>query len=158
MIPQAMIDAGNAGSTIREIAEHGAQRAKVIGAENVFSFAIGNPSVPAPACVQETIERLLHTMDPSVLHAYTAAPGLESVRQKIADYLQASFGVGYGSSRYRGPYGGFSSSGVGVGVGLNFSGPSQTSTTLEVFMGRGEPPDRAEAYDAREVQRYLRGG
>jgi len=95
MIPQAMIDAGNAGSTIREIAEHGAQRAKVIGAENVFSFAIGNPSVPAPACVQETIERLLHTMDPSVLHAYTAAPGLESVRQKIADYLQASFGVGY---------------------------------------------------------------
>ena len=95
MIPQAMIDAGNAGSTIREIAEHGAQRARVIGPENVFSFAIGNPSVPAPACVQETIERLLRTMDPAVLHAYAPAPGLESVRQKIADYLKSSFGVPY---------------------------------------------------------------
>jgi aspartate aminotransferase len=95
MIPQAMIDAGNAGSTIREIAEHGAQRAKVIGPENVFSFAIGNPSVPAPACVQETIERLLRTVDPAVLHAYAPAPGLESVRQKIADYLKSSFGVPY---------------------------------------------------------------
>lgn len=79
-------------------------------------------------------------------------------RQDSAGGFRPSFGVGYGSSRYRSPYGGFSSSGVGVGVGLNFSGPSATSTTLEVFMGRGEPPDRAEAYDAREVQRHLRGG
>ena len=45
---------------------------------------------------------------------------------------------------------------VGVGVGLNFSGPSPTSTTLEVVMGNGETPDRPNAYDARGVQDSLR--
>ena len=43
-----------------------------------------------------------------------------------------------------------------VGVGLNFQGPSATSTTLEILMGRGETPGRAEAYDARGVQQSLR--
>ena len=95
MIPKAMIDAGNAGSTIREIAEHGARREREIGAENVFSFAIGNPSAEPPACVRETIERLLREMDPAELHAYTPAPGLEPVRAAVAEYLQRTFGVAF---------------------------------------------------------------
>ena len=59
-----------------------------------------------------------------------------------------SVSIGGGSSRY----GGYSASGVGVGVGLNFSGPQPTSTTLEVVLGRGQKPDRPNAYDARAVQ------
>ena len=70
--------------------------------------------------------------------------------------VRPSLSVGGGSSRYNGRYGGFSSSGVGVGVGLNFSGPSPTSTVLEVRLGRGQRPERAEAYDARDVVRNLR--
>lgn len=62
--------------------------------------------------------------------------------------VRPSVSIGGGSSRY----GGYSASGVGVGVGLNFSGPQPTSTTLEVVLGRGQKPDRPNAYDARSVQ------
>lgn len=77
-------------------------------------------------------------------------------RPDSAGGFRPSLGVGYGGGSYRGPYGRYSSSGVGVGVGLNFQGPSATSTTLEILMGRGETPGRAEAYDARGVQQSLR--
>ncbi|TFW10844.1 hypothetical protein EGY25_14100 [Brevundimonas intermedia] len=62
--------------------------------------------------------------------------------------VRPSVSIGGGSSRY----GGYSASGVGVGVGLNFSGPQPTSTTLEVVLGRGQKPDRPNAYDGRSVQ------
>lgn len=75
-------------------------------------------------------------------------------RPDSAGGVRPSVGVGYGSSNY----GGWRSSGTSVGVGLNFSGPSPTSTTLEVRLGRGQRPDRPEAYDAREIQRSLRPG
>ena len=73
-------------------------------------------------------------------------------RPDSAGGVRPSVGIGASSGRY----GGFSTSGVGVGVGLNFSGPSPTSTVLEVRLGRGARPDRAEVYDAREVQASLR--
>lgn len=73
-------------------------------------------------------------------------------RPDSAGGLRPSVGVGYGSGRYSGRYGSYSSSGVGVGVGLNFSGPSPTSTTLEVIMGDGPRPDRPNAYDAAGVR------
>jgi hypothetical protein len=44
-----------------------------------------------------------------------------------------------------------------VGIGLNLSGPSPTSTVLEVRLFRGPAPDRGEAYDAREVRANLSG-
>ena len=73
-------------------------------------------------------------------------------RPDSAGGFRPSVSVGAGSGRY----GGWSTSGVGVGVGLNFSGPQPTSTTLEILMGRGQRPDRPEAYDARGVQESLR--
>lgn len=77
-------------------------------------------------------------------------------RPDSAGGVRPSLSVGGGSSRYSGRHGGFSTSGVGVGVGLNFSGPSPTSTVLEIRLGRGQRPERAEAYDAREVVSNLR--
>ena len=72
-------------------------------------------------------------------------------RPDSAGGVRPSVGVGYGSSRY----GGYRSSGVGVGLGLNISGPSATSTTLEVVMGNGQTPDRPNAYDASSVRESL---
>mgnify|MGYP003576602396 CR=1 FL=1 len=66
--------------------------------------------------------------------------------------VRPSVSIGGGSSRY----GGYSASGVGVGLGLDPSGPQPTSTTLEVVLGRGQKPDRPNAYDARQVQDSLR--
>lgn len=74
-------------------------------------------------------------------------------RPDSAGGVRPSVSIGAGSSRY-GPY---RSSGVGVGVGLNFSGPSPTATALEIVMGRGDKPDRANAYDARSVRDSLSG-
>ncbi|MBU1348054.1 MAG: hypothetical protein KKA16_14025 [Alphaproteobacteria bacterium] len=77
-------------------------------------------------------------------------------RPDSAGGVRQSVSVGYGGSSGRyGRYGGYSSSGVGVGVGLNFSGPSPTSTVLEIRLGRGERPDRGEAYDALDVRNSL---
>jgi hypothetical protein len=79
-------------------------------------------------------------------------------RPDSAGGVRPSVSLGYGSNSGR--YGGYRSSGssVGVGVGLNFSGPSPTSTVLEVRLLRGPVPDRAEAYDAREVRAALSAG
>jgi hypothetical protein len=78
-------------------------------------------------------------------------------RPDSAGGFRPSLSVGYGSSSGR--YGGYrySGSSTGIGVGLNFSGPSPTSTVLEVRLGRGVVPDRGETYDAREVRGALSG-
>ena len=68
-------------------------------------------------------------------------------RADSAGGLTPNVSIGAGSSRY----GGYRSSGVGVGLGLNLSGPSVTSTTLEIVMGRGAKPQHPEAYSARGV-------
>lgn len=73
-------------------------------------------------------------------------------RPDSAGGVRPNVSIGAGSSRY----GGWSSSGVGVGLGFDLSGPQPTSTTLEVVMGRGQRPDRPEAYDARGVQDAIR--
>ncbi len=90
---QTMQKLGEERSVIREIFEYGAKRKEEIGAENVFDFSIGNPSVPAPECVREEIARLLKEIPAQALHGYTSAPGAPEVRAAVADYLQKSFGV-----------------------------------------------------------------
>ncbi len=76
-------------------------------------------------------------------------------RPDSAGGVRPSVSIGAGSGRYSGRRGSFSTSGVGVGVGFDLSGPSPTSTTLEVVMGNGPRPDRPNAYDARGVRDSL---
>ena len=95
MISKQMVAWGESGSSIREIAAYGERRAAEIGPENVYNFAIGNPSIDPPDCVQETVERLLRTVPPTQLHAYAPAPGMASVREKVAAYLTDTFGEAY---------------------------------------------------------------
>ena len=61
MINEKMYKLGSKRSVIREIFEYAKKRGGEIGAENVFDFSIGNPSVPAPACVEEAILRIRRT-------------------------------------------------------------------------------------------------
>ena len=72
-------------------------------------------------------------------------------RPDSAGGIRPSLSIGGGSSSY----GRYRSSGVGVGLGLDLSGPQPTSTVLEIRLGRGQKPDRPEAYDAREVRDAL---
>ena len=93
MYNQTTYQLGSKRSTIREIFEYAKKRSGEIGEENVFDFSIGNPSVPAPAIVNETIERLVKEMPSTELHGYTSAQGDKVVRDKIAANFTARFGV-----------------------------------------------------------------
>ena len=84
---------GSKRSTIREIFEYAKKRSAEIGAENVFDFSIGNPSVPAPDAVNETIARLVREMPSVELHGYTSAQGDKKVRDAIAANYTRRFGV-----------------------------------------------------------------
>ncbi|MBD9245043.1 MAG: pyridoxal phosphate-dependent aminotransferase [Coriobacteriaceae bacterium] len=83
-------------SSIREIAAYGSARKAEIGAENVFDFSLGNPSIPAPESVRASIERSL-TLPPTQLHGYTPAPGLPAAREAVAASLNRRFGTSYGA-------------------------------------------------------------
>ena len=75
MINETMYARGAESSIIREIFSYGLERKAQIGAENVFDFSLGNPSVPAPAAVAESIKKALG-LPSDQLHGYTPAPGL----------------------------------------------------------------------------------
>ncbi len=84
---------GSKRSTIREIFEYAKTRSAEIGKENVFDFSIGNPSVPAPACVHATIKELMVNTPSVELHGYTSAQGGKDVRDTIAANFTRRFGV-----------------------------------------------------------------
>ena len=94
MISEKMKALGVKKSVIREIFEYAKHRKAEIGAENVFDYSIGNPSVPSPDIVKETLTSLLTEKDPAILHGYTSAQGDLGVRKSIADYLNATYAAG----------------------------------------------------------------
>ena len=77
MINETMYGLGSAPSAIRELFAYGLARKQEIGADKVFDFSLGNPSIPAPDCVANAI-RQLADMPAAELHAYSPAQGLES--------------------------------------------------------------------------------
>lgn len=82
---------GTNPSMIRELFEYGqAQKAK-LGEEAIFDFSIGNPSVPAPTIVNDTLIRLIQEKDSTLLHGYTSAPGDRKAREAIAMDLQKTY-------------------------------------------------------------------
>ena len=99
MVSEKMLALGESRSVIRDISEFGDARRQEIGAENVFDFSIGNPSVPAPGRVGETLRRLLDSVDSITLHSYTPAPGLMKARMAAArqESLRAGFDIPAGS-------------------------------------------------------------
>lgn len=90
---EKMIELGKNRSVIRELFEYGKKRKALIGAENVFDFSIGNPSVPTPKAVTDAMERLIRETEPVALHGYTSAQGDLRVRKSIADSIEKRFGV-----------------------------------------------------------------
>lgn len=80
-------------SVIRKMNSQGNAIAEKIGAENVFDFSIGNPSVPAPENLNAVFEELLTGMDSVLLHGYSESHGILEVRTQIAASLQKRFGT-----------------------------------------------------------------
>ena len=97
---EEMTALGTQRSVIRELFEYGKRKAAEIGPENVFDFSIGNPSVPAPASVNETAIKILTEMDPVLLHGYTSAQGDASVRSMLADSVNRRFHTTYAAENF----------------------------------------------------------
>lgn len=96
MLNERMVALGTQRSVIRELFEFGKMRAAEVGAENIFDFSIGNPSVPSPGIVNETAIKLINEVDPVILHGYTSAQGDLGVRQMMSDSINRRFGTSFG--------------------------------------------------------------
>ncbi|MBQ1632844.1 MAG: pyridoxal phosphate-dependent aminotransferase, partial [Clostridia bacterium] len=94
MLVNEMVQLGAKRSGIRELFEYGLKRKAEVGAENVFDFSIGNPSVPAPEAVLEEIARQAAREDSVKVHGYTSAAGAMSVREAVAKNLNERFHCG----------------------------------------------------------------
>ena len=84
---------GSNRSVIRDLFEYGKARAAIVGAENVYDYSIGNPSIPSPPEVNETIKEILADTDSLLLHGYTSAVGDFDTRKAISDELNHRYGA-----------------------------------------------------------------
>lgn len=91
MFNEKMLGLGQKRSVIREIFEYGNKRRAEIGNENVYDFSLGNPSIPAPEAVGETMRSLIENTNATELHGYTSAQGDFVVRQAIANNINERF-------------------------------------------------------------------
>ena len=91
MVSEKMLELGSTRSCIRELFEYGIRQAAVVGSENVFDYSLGNPSIPAPAKVNESLVSVIQETDSLKVHGYTPAPGSMDARKAIADDLNQRF-------------------------------------------------------------------
>ncbi|MBE6976372.1 MAG: pyridoxal phosphate-dependent aminotransferase [Ruminococcaceae bacterium] len=94
MVNQQAYALGANRSCIRELFEYGKARATIVGAENVFDYSLGNPSIPSPAAVDQTIREILTDTDSLQIHGYTSAVGDLETRRVIAEDLNSRFDAG----------------------------------------------------------------
>ena len=83
------------GSAIRAMFEEGARMSKEFGKENVYDYSLGNPSVPAPEAVKESILRIVNEEDAVSVHGYMNNAGYPEVREKIAKHLNSLHGTNF---------------------------------------------------------------
>ncbi len=99
-VNKAMYELGSKRSAIRELFEYGKMRSAIVGPENVYDFSIGNPTVPAPDCVNETISQLMEDLDSISLHGYTSAQGDAETREAIAEYLNRTYATDFRADNF----------------------------------------------------------
>lgn len=122
-----MYELGANSSVIREIFEYGKKRSAEIGRENVFDYSLGNPSVPAPSVVNETIKKLCDTMVSTELHGYTSAIGDANVRQSIADYLNKTYGTSFSAKNF------YMTAGAAASLSITFKALSVPGDEIILF-------------------------
>ena len=98
VIAERMIGLVNNNSVIREMFEEGKRLAGIYGAENVFDFSLGNPSVPAPEELNRAVKDILDEEPSIFVHGYMSNAGYEDVRATIADSINRRFGTSFNQS------------------------------------------------------------
>ena len=94
-----MYGLGSKSSVIRELFAYGLERKKVVGADKVYDFSLGNPSIPAPHEVKDALMKLLE--EPAeVLHGYSPASGDPKVKQMLAESVNRRFGTHFSGDNF----------------------------------------------------------
>lgn len=96
MISEKMKELTANSSVIRAMFEEGKEMAEKYGAENVFDFSLGNPSVEPPERIKEAIVEVAREENPVQVHGYMNNSGYEDVRKAVADSLNQRFGTDFG--------------------------------------------------------------
>ena len=94
MINERAYALGANRSCIRDLFEYGCQRAAIVGRENIYDYSLGNPSIPAPDYVNQTIRDILSDTPSIVVHGYTSAVGDAATREAIAKDLNDRYNAG----------------------------------------------------------------
>lgn len=95
MISKQMQKQVEGSSLIRAMFEEGKKLAAIYGAENIYDFSLGNPSVEPPEAVKDAIIEILNTEGAMDIHGYMNNSGYEDVRKTIADSLNDKFGTSF---------------------------------------------------------------
>lgn len=95
MISNLMKDMVKNSSVIRAMFEEGKNMAKEYGAENVYDFSLGNPSVEPPVAVKEAIKSILDEEEPNLVHGYMQNAGYPDVREAIANSINSKFDTAF---------------------------------------------------------------
>ena len=98
MISEKMKKILQNNSVVREMFEEGKRLKKIYGEENVYDFSLGNPSIPAPSKVNETIINIVKKEESCMLHGYMSNSGFEDVREKIANSINKKFDTDFNFS------------------------------------------------------------
>ena len=91
MINEKAYALGANRSCIRDLFEYGRARAAIVGAENVYDYSLGNPSISAPDYVNRAIQEVLEEQDSLAGHGYTTAIGDLATRKAIAEDLNRRY-------------------------------------------------------------------
>lgn len=91
MIADKMVDLVKGSSVIRAMFEEGKNMAKIYGAENVFDFSLGNPSVEPPEKIKEAYIQILKNEPQNLVHGYMNNAGYEDVREIIANSVNNKY-------------------------------------------------------------------
>ncbi len=95
MISKSMEQLVKGNSVIRARFEEGKEMAREVGAENVYDFSLGNPSVPAPESVCASMKHILDNENSLYVHGYMSNAGYEEVREAVAHSLNERFGTDF---------------------------------------------------------------
>lgn len=91
MISNKMMEFVKNSSVIRAMFEEGKRLADIYGADNVYDFSLGNPSVLPPVEVKEALLKVINEEDPNMVHGYMNNSGYEDVRSRIASFINEQF-------------------------------------------------------------------
>ncbi len=91
MIAKKMIQFVEGNSVTRAMFEEGKRRAQIYGAQNVYDFSLGNPSVEPPKAVRESMIEILQEVSQNKVHGYMNNAGHEEVRETVAKSLNQKF-------------------------------------------------------------------